>query len=116
VDVPGWPDRCCDHGAAGQISYALSFWVAKGDLLGSDRVISLRLLEVPEAQERIEGVSMELTDSAFPTLASVTCTSDPFLAFADLVFLVGSFPGKDGMDQADLLAASSRPKAPRSRR
>lgn len=92
-------------GAAGQIGYALAFRIAKGDLLGPCRRLRLHLLEIPPALPALEGVKMELTDCAFPTLAGVECTADPNVAFkdADICFLVGSFPRKDGMDRADLL-------------
>jgi malate dehydrogenase len=93
-------------GAAGQIGYALSFRVAKGDLLGASRRIRLQLLEIPQGLAALEGVKMELIDCAFPTLADVVATDDPAIAFrdADVAFLVGSFPRKDGMDRSDLLA------------
>jgi malate dehydrogenase len=93
-------------GAAGQIGYAISFRIAKGDLLGPCKKISLRLLEITPALPALNGVVMELTDCAFPTLAEVIPTDDPAVAFkdADIAFLVGSFPRKDGMDRADLLA------------
>jgi malate dehydrogenase len=93
-------------GAAGQIGYALSFRIAKGDLLGPCRRVKLHLLEITPALGALTGVTMELTDCAFPTLAGVVATDDPAVAFkdADIAFLVGSFPRKDGMDRADLLA------------
>lgn len=92
-------------GAAGQIGYAMAFRIAKGDLLGPCKQVKLHLLEIPQALNALTGVQMELTDCAFPTLAGVECTADPNVAFkdADIVFLVGSFPRKDGMDRADLL-------------
>jgi malate dehydrogenase len=93
-------------GAAGQIGYALSFRIAKGDLLGPCRRVKLHLLEITPALGALEGVSMELTDCAFPTLSEVVTTDDAAVAFkdADIAFLVGSFPRKDGMDRSDLLA------------
>ncbi|KAH0789808.1 malate dehydrogenase [Histomonas meleagridis] len=92
-------------GAAGQIGYALAFRIAKGDLLGPCTQVKLHLLEIPQAVGALKGVSMELTDCAYPTLAGVVCTDDPNVAFkdADIVFLVGAFPRKDGMDRSDLL-------------
>ena len=92
-------------GAAGQIGYALAFRIAKGDLLGCCTRVKLHLLEITPVLPSLQGVAMELTDCAFPTLAGVVCTDKPEVAFkdADVVFLVGSFPRKDGMDRADLL-------------
>ena len=93
-------------GAAGQIGYALAFRIAKGDLLGPCKKVKLHLLEITPALGALNGVCMELTDCAFPTLAGVVPTDKPEVAFkdADIVFLVGSFPRKDGMDRSDLLA------------
>jgi malate dehydrogenase len=91
-------------GAAGQIGYVLAFRVANGDLLRGRKVV-LKLLEITNALPALNGVVMELTDGAFPSLAGVVATDDPAVAFkdADYAFLVGSFPRKDGMDRADLL-------------
>jgi malate dehydrogenase len=78
----------------------------QGDLLGCCKRVSLRLLEIPTALGALGGIAMELTDAAFPTLADVVTTDSPETAFkdADLAFLVGSFPRRDGMDRSDLLA------------
>ena len=91
-------------GAAGQIGYVLAFRIANGDLYPNRRV-RLHLLEITPVLPKLEGVKMELQDCAFPKLVGVECTDDPKVAFkdADVVFLVGSFPRKDGMDRADLL-------------
>jgi malate dehydrogenase len=98
------PVRVVITGAAGQIGYVLAFRVAAGDLLKCKKVI-LHLLEIPPAMGALQGVVMELTDCAFPNLAGVVATDDPNVAFkdADVAFLVGSFPRKDGMDRSELL-------------
>ncbi|OHT09323.1 Malate dehydrogenase [Tritrichomonas foetus] len=92
-------------GAAGQIGYVLAFRIANGDLY-PNRKVRLHLLEITPVLPKLEGVKMELQDCAFPKLAGVEATDDPNVAFkdADVVFLVGSFPRKDGMDRADLLS------------
>lgn len=92
-------------GAAGQIGYNLSFRIAKGDLLG-DRKVILHLLEITPALKALEGVTMELQDCAFPTLAGVVWTDKVEVAFKDVdyAFLVGSFPRKAGMDRSELLS------------
>jgi malate dehydrogenase len=56
-------------GAAGQIGYALLPRIASGQLLGLDTAVELRLLEITPAMQALEGVVMELDDSAFPLLA-----------------------------------------------
>ena len=55
-------------GAAGQIGYQLAFRIASGQLLGQREKINLKLLEIPTAMDALNGVAMELDDSAFPCL------------------------------------------------
>lgn len=95
-------------GAAGNIGYALLFRIASGALLGPDRRINLRLLEIPPAVKAAEGTAMELFDAAFPTLGSIDIFDDPKQAFdgANIAFLVGSMPRKAGMERSDLLSAN----------
>lgn len=96
-------------GAAGQIAYSLLFRVAAGDAFG-DRPVALRLLEIPDARRAAEGVAMELSDSAFPLLDSVTVTDDPEEGFAgaDAVFLVGAKPRGKGEERSDLLTGNGK--------
>lgn len=95
-------------GAAGQIGYSLLFRIASGDLLGPDQPVRLRLLEVPQAMQALEGVVMELDDCAFDTLAGVEIGDDATKVFdgANLAMLVGAMPRKAGMERADLLQAN----------
>lgn len=94
-------------GAAGSIAYALLFRLAAGEVYGREPV-RLRLLEVPQAVDRLDGVLMELADCAFPALVDVVATTDPDEAFADAdaALLVGAAPRQKGMDRADLLRAN----------
>ena len=102
------PVRVAVTGAAGQIGYSLLFRIASGSMLGPDTPIALQLLEITPALGALEGVKMELDDSAFPLLDSIVCTDDADVAFgdADVALLVGAMPRKDGMDRADLLSAN----------
>ena len=59
------PVRVAITGAAGQIGYQLCFRIAAGDMLGPDQPIILQLLEITPALGALEGVVMELKDSAF---------------------------------------------------
>ena len=81
-------------GAAGNIGYALAFRVASGQMLGPDQPINLNLLEIPAAQNAVQGVVMELNDCAFPTLNKVVASDDAMVAFKDCNFamLVGARP------------------------
>ena len=92
-------------GAAGNISYALLFRIAAGDMLGRDQPVILQLLEIPPAMGAVMGVVMELMDCAFPLLAGIETSDDPNVAFgdADYALLVGSKPRTADMQRSDLL-------------
>ncbi|HKT57256.1 MAG TPA: malate dehydrogenase [Microbacterium sp.] len=96
-------------GAGGQIGYALLFRIAAGDMLGPDRPVKLRLLEIPQGVRSAEGAALELQDAAFPALVDVEVTDDPAQAFAgaNIALLVGARPRTAGMERADLLAANA---------
>ncbi|MCT9819242.1 malate dehydrogenase [Microbacterium sp. W1N] len=96
-------------GAGGQIGYALLFRIAAGEMLGPDRPVRLRLLEIPQGVKAAEGAALELQDCAFPLLAGVEVSDDPRVGFdgADLALLVGARPRTAGMERADLLAANA---------
>ena len=104
------PVRVAITGAAGQISYAMLFRIACGDMLGPDQPVILQLLEIPPAMDALRGVVMELEDCAFPLLHSVQTSDDPAQAFGDAEFamLVGARPRGPGMERKDLLAEHAR--------
>jgi malate dehydrogenase len=106
--VSSGPLKVAVTGAAGQIGYSLLFRLASGSLLGADRPIELRLLEIEPALKTLEGVVMELDDCAFPTLAGVQIGSDPEQIFdgVNLALLVGARPRGPGMERGDLLEAN----------
>ena len=102
------PLKVAVTGAAGQIGYSLLFRLASGSLLGADRPIELRLLEIEPALKALEGVVMELDDCAFPLLAGVEIGADPNKIFdgVNLALLVGARPRTKGMERGDLLEAN----------
>jgi len=102
------PFKVAVTGAAGQIGYSLLFRLASGALLGADRPVELRLLEIEPALKALEGVVMELDDCAFPTLAGVQIGADPNKIFdgVNLALLVGARPRGPGMERSDLLEAN----------
>lgn len=97
-------------GAAGQIGYALAFRVASGQMLGEDQPVNLHLLEITPALPALQGVVMELSDCAFPTLNKVVATDDAKVAFndCDVALLVGARPRGPGMERKDLLLANAQ--------
>jgi malate dehydrogenase len=106
--VSAAPLKVAVTGAAGQIGYSLLFRLASGSLLGADRPIELRLLEIEPALKALEGVVMELDDCAFPTLSGVQIGSEPERIFdgVNLALLVGARPRGPGMERSDLLEAN----------
>ena len=102
------PLKVAVTGAAGQIGYSLLFRLASGALLGPDRPIELRLLEIEPALKALEGVVMELDDCAFPLLSGVAIGADPNKIFdgVNLALLVGAKPRGPGMERGDLLEAN----------
>ena len=104
------PVRVAITGAAGQIGYQLCFRIAAGDMLGKDQPVILQLLEITPAMSALEGVVMELKDSAFPLLHSVEFTDDVNVAFkdTDYALLVGARPRGPGMERGDLLTANGK--------
>jgi malate dehydrogenase len=102
------PLKVAVTGAAGQIGYSLLFRLASGSLLGPDRPIELRLLEIEPALKALEGVVMELDDGAFPLLSGVEIGADPNKIFdgVNLALLVGARPRGPGMERGDLLEAN----------
>jgi malate dehydrogenase len=102
--------RVAVTGAAGQIGYALAFRIASGGLFGPEQRVRLQLLEVPQAENALKGVVMELMDGACPLLEEVVATSDPKRAFegADWTLCVGSIPRKPGMERSELLGLNGK--------
>jgi len=97
-------------GAAGQIGYALAFRVASGQMLGADQPVNLNLLEITPALGALNGVLMELSDCAFPTLNKLVASDDANVAFkdCDIGLLVGARPRGPGMERKDLLLANAQ--------
>src|SRR5688500_5854524 len=102
------PTHVTVTGAAGQIGYALLFRIASGQMLGPDRPVHLRLLEIPQAVKAAEGTAMELDDCAFPLLSGIDITDDAKTAFdgVNVALLVGARPRTKGMERGDLLEAN----------
>lgn len=104
------PVRVTVTGAAGQISYALLFRIAAGEMLGRDQPVILQLLEITPALEALAGTVMEIEDCAFPLVAGIVQTDDPDIAFRDAEYclLVGARPRGPGMERKDLLQANAK--------
>ena len=103
------PLRVAVTGAAGNISYAMLFRIASGEMLGKDQPVILQLLEITPALDALKGVVMELEDCAFQLLAGIVQTDDANVAFKDIDYalLVGARPRGPGMERKDLLEANA---------
>lgn len=104
------PVRIAITGAAGNIGYQLCFRIAAGDMLGPDQPVILQLIEIPPALDALHGVTMELSDGAFPLLDGIVATSDYETGFADTDYaiLVGAKPRSAGMERKDLLGENGK--------
>lgn len=102
------PVRITITGAAGQIGYAVLFRIANGDMLGREQPVILQLLDLPQAQQMLRGVRMELEDCAFSLLQQIIITDDPKIAFKDteIAILIGARPRSKGMERKDLIEAN----------
>jgi malate dehydrogenase len=88
------PIRVAISGAAGRIGYSSVFRIAAGGMFGPNQPVSLALLELPEARNRLEACAMELKDCAFPLLTELKVGTDSRPAFdgADWIILLGGKP------------------------
>jgi len=102
------PIRVTVTGAAGNIAYSLLWMLAKGDAFGPDQPVILQLLEITPAMKKLEGVVMELEDSAPSLVHGITATDDANKAFegANAAFLVGGRPRTADMNRSDLIKAN----------
>lgn len=104
------PIRVAITGAAGQIGYSLLFRIASGSMFGPDQPLALNLVEIPQAENALKGVIMELNDCAFPLLKDIKPALNPEEGFkgANWCLLVGSVPRKAGMERGDLLGINGK--------
>lgn len=101
--------RVAVTGGSGQIAYSLLFRIASGELFGNEEV-ELVIRDLPQMQEALQGVAMELEDCAFPLLKKIHICSEPEEAFGgvDVAFLVGAKPRGPGMERGDLITENAK--------
>ena len=98
-------------GGAGQIAYSLLPRLVSGETFGADTKVNLRLIEIPQVVDKLEGTIMELIDCGFEQTGSLLATADIKEGVKDAhwVLLVGSIPrgivvdGKKIEERSDLL-------------
>ena len=81
-------------GGAGQIAYSLLPRLISGETFGEDTKVNLRLIEIPQVVDKLEGTIMELIDCGFKQTGELTATADikEGVKDADWILLVGSIP------------------------
>jgi len=101
------PIRVAILGAAGQICYSLLPMIASGEMFGQGQSVILQCLDLnlPQVQENMRGMEMELQDGNFPLLQEAFFTIDEALAFkgAEYAILLGSFPSRPGSDRREVI-------------
>ena len=98
-------------GGAGQIAYSLLPRLISGETFGPDMKVNLRLIEIPQVVDKLQGTIMELMDCGFDQTGDLVATSDirEGVKDADWILLVGSIPrgividGKKIEERSDLL-------------
>lgn len=92
-------------GAAGRIGYSLIPLVLSGSIFGQNTRITLKLLEIDMAKDKLEGIRMEIEDCNFSLLQDLVATVDTREAFTgvDVVILIGGLPRVPGMERKDLI-------------
>ena len=98
-------------GGAGQIAYTLLPRLISGETFGPDTKVNLRLIEIPQVVDKLQGTIMELIDCGFEQTGKLIATSDikEGVEDADWILLVGSIPrgividGKKIEERSDLL-------------
>jgi len=98
-------------GGAGQIAYSLLPRLVSGETFGVDTKVNLRLIEIPQVVDKLEGTIMELIDCGFEQTGSLLATADIKEGVKDAhwILLVGSIPrgiiveGKKIEERSDLL-------------
>lgn len=78
-------------------------------MFGPYQKVILHLIELPGAKGPLEGLAMELSDSAYRCLHSIVPCVCPYQGFkdVDVAVLVGARPRGPGMERADLLKANA---------
>ena len=98
-------------GGAGQIAYSLLPRLVSGETFGVDTKVNLRLIEIPQVVDKLEGTIMELIDCGFEQTGTLIATADIKEGVKDAhwVLLVGSIlrgivvDGKKIEERSDLL-------------
>lgn len=95
-------------GAAGQIGSHIISQIASGTLLG-EREVELRLIDIPQMEDTLIGLGMELIDMNQKNLVKVSVHTEYEKALEDVdaAILIGGRPQKPGEPRSALLASNA---------
>jgi len=79
-------------------------------MFGPSQPVNITLLELPVMEKVMQGVIMELNDSALPLVKGLRGTTEYKTAFTDceVAILVGAKPRGPGMERKDLLGQNAK--------
>ena len=91
-------------GASGQIAYSLIPRILTGQVFGYDTPVNLRLIDIPEMENAIKGVAMEVADCAFPLMNEIQTGSDHTMwKRVDYAFLLGAKQRVKDMERSGIV-------------
>ena len=84
--------------------------IGQGRMFGPSQPVNITLLELPVMEKVMQGVIMELNDSALPLIKGLRGTTEYKTAFTDceVAILVGAKPRGPGMERKDLLGQNAK--------
>ncbi|XP_038058245.1 putative malate dehydrogenase 1B [Patiria miniata] len=99
------PLHVCITNAASPVAYHLVHEIARGDVLGKDNEISIKLLADVDSIKSVEGMKLEMEDLACPLLRNIVVTADVKHAFKDasIVIFLDEIARPDNMEKEDWL-------------
>jgi len=92
-------------GATGQIAYSLIPRICSGEMFGKHQRMIIRLIDIPQQMNALQGIKMELEDCAFPLVESILITDDLDEGFdnSDYCILLGGKARGKGQERKDVL-------------
>lgn len=82
------PVNVCITNASSNVCYAMLDSLTRGDVLGSDIELNIRLFDISEKKEYLEGVQMEAEDLAHGLLRGITVETNVTEAFRDCSVII----------------------------
>ena len=97
-------------GAAGYVASSLLYKLLEQSPFSSQRKLIYRLVDLPENDDRLHGLLMEIADCNYSENCEIEVCPEIPATFneADLLIFIGGHPRKEGQSRSDLLAANSK--------